>query len=198
MNILFLTNNIITQPLFKFLQNQSNIKVFLFSDKLNVEIIEQQKTDMIVSYNYKYIIYKPVLDCVNRKAINLHISYLPWNRGAQPNFWSFFRNTPKGVTIHLIDEGLDTGDILLQKRLYFDENVETLSSTYEDLHYEIQKLFIKNWDQLKHFEIIPKKQTNITTIHFSKNINCIKEIIGEEIWSLKINNLKIKCEHFVL
>ncbi len=198
MNILFLTNNIITQPLFKFLQNQSNIKVFLFSDKLNVEIIEQQKTDMIVSYNYKYIIYKPVLDSVNRKAINLHISYLPWNRGAQPNFWSFFRNTPKGVTIHLIDEGLDTGDILLQKRLYFDENVETLSSTYEDLHYEIQKLFIENWDQLKHFEIIPKKQTNITTIHFSKNINCIKEIIGEEIWSLKINNLKIKCEHFVL
>lgn len=57
-------------------------------------------------------------------VLNLHISYLPWNRGANPNFWSFVENTKKGVTIHEIDEKLDKGKILLRKELEFDENRE--------------------------------------------------------------------------
>ena len=43
------------------------------------------------------------------------MSYLPWNRGADPNFWSILEDTPKGVTIHIMDESIDTGDILYQK-----------------------------------------------------------------------------------
>ena len=38
----------------------------------------------------------------------MHISYLPFNRGAHPNYWSFKDNSPKGVTIHFIDNGIDT------------------------------------------------------------------------------------------
>ncbi|HUX61123.1 MAG TPA: formyltransferase family protein, partial [Ignavibacteriaceae bacterium] len=62
-----------------------------------------QDKDFIVSYGYRNIIGKPVLDKFQGRAINLHISYLPWNRGADPNLWSFFDNTPKGVTIHFLD-----------------------------------------------------------------------------------------------
>ena len=40
-------------------------------------------------------------------------------QGAHPNFWSFYDNTPSGVTIHLIDAGIDTGDVLYQKKLIF-------------------------------------------------------------------------------
>ena len=48
------------------------------------------------------------------------MSYLPYNRGAHPNFWSFVNNTVKGVTIHEIDQGIDTGKIILQKSIKFD------------------------------------------------------------------------------
>ena len=51
--------------------------------------------------------------------INLHISYLPYNKGAHPNFWSWVKNTPKGVSIHLISEKIDAGDIIFQKKLIF-------------------------------------------------------------------------------
>ena len=47
--------------------------------------------------------------------VNLHKAYLPYNKGAHPNFWSFAENTPSGITIHVIDSGIDTGNIIYRK-----------------------------------------------------------------------------------
>ena len=44
---------------------------------------------------------------MKRPIVNLHISYLPFNRGSHPNYWSFVENTPKGVSIHEIDEQIE-------------------------------------------------------------------------------------------
>ena len=52
--------------------------------------------------------------------------------GQDPNLWSFIEDTPKGVTIHEIDEGIDTGDIIFQKEIVLNSN-ETLASSYEKL-----------------------------------------------------------------
>ena len=82
------------------------------------------------------------------QIFNLHISLLPYNREASPNFFSFIENTSKGVTIHQIDEGLDTGPILAQKRIIFDESKETFASSYEKLILEIQMLFKENWSSI--------------------------------------------------
>ena len=76
--------------------------------------------DFGISYNYRHKINRPTIDYFDGKLINLHISYLPYNRGADPNLWSFIDDTPSGVTIHLIDEGLDTGPILIQKQPIFN------------------------------------------------------------------------------
>ena len=86
---------------------------------------------------------------MKNNIINLHISLLPWNRGAYPNVWSFLEDTPKGVTIYIIDEGVDTGSILAQEEIYIDENIETLRSSYEKLHREIQALFREKWVEIK-------------------------------------------------
>lgn len=76
--------------------------------------------------------------------INLHISYLPGNRGAHPNFWSFYDETPSRVSIHLIDTGIDTGPILFQKYVDFNQDEKAFSQTYKKLVIEIEKLFIEN------------------------------------------------------
>lgn len=193
MNILFLTNNSITQPLIEFLQN-SKESVNIYSKTLTTDIVDTYFPDILVSYNYKYIIKKEVIEKIDGRVINLHISYLPWNRGAQPNFWSFIDDTPKGVTIHLIDEGLDTGAILLQKEFNFNERTETLKSTYSFLHSEIQKLFIENWYSLKNFTIKPKSQNGSSSTHNVKDFVRIQKIIGGNIWDLKIIDLKLICK----
>eukprot|EP00392_Amoebophrya_sp_AT5.2_P019205 g19951.t1 len=67
----------------------------------------QHAFDYCVSYGYRHIIRTPVIEGMfdRKRIINLHISYLPYNRGADPNLWSILERTPPGVTIHHIDEG---------------------------------------------------------------------------------------------
>ncbi|MFQ5857755.1 MAG: methionyl-tRNA formyltransferase [Anaerolineae bacterium] len=57
-------------------------------------------------------------------CLNLHPSMLPAYRGPVPLFWAF-RNSERGtgVTVHLMDEGIDTGDVLLQERIEIPEGI---------------------------------------------------------------------------
>ena len=50
-------------------------------------------------------------------ALNLHNSYLPWNRGAHACSWAIVGRTPHGATMHWMDQEFDTGDIFHQERL---------------------------------------------------------------------------------
>lgn len=102
--------------------------------------------DWIVSYNYAHILKPDVLAAVEGRAVNLHISLLPWNRGCHPNVWSWAEDTPKGVTLHYMDEGVDTGDIIAQSEVTWDSlDGETLRTTYAKLDQEAQLMFRRTW-----------------------------------------------------
>lgn len=116
-----------------------------------------------------------VLRLMPGRIINLHTSFLPFNRGSAPNFFSFWDNTPKGVTIHLVDQGLDTGDILCQRQLTFDESRETFASTYDKLLAAIQELFRENWEKIKTGELAPRRQAGEGTCHRLKDLEAIRE-----------------------
>jgi len=183
MKILFLTNNIdVTLPLLEWLRKTEGEKnVILWSDALAVTHFSVGEAlfevDFIISYNYAYIIGQEIISLFPHRIINLHISLLPWNRGAAPNIWSFIDQTPSGVTIHEIDEGVDTGDILLQCEIIFDYQKETLKTSYEKSHVLIQRLFCENWQALKKGEIVPKKQHGPSTCHRSADLRQYKDII---------------------
>ena len=149
MKVLFLTNNKNTQHLIDWLVNFAKDKVIVWRENITQTDIATLKPDFIVSYNYKFVIDKEIIHLLPNRIINLHISYLPHNRGANPNIWSFLDDTPKGVTIHYVDAGIDTGDILVQKEVDFDEEKETLASSYDKLNKKIQTLFIENWEAIK-------------------------------------------------
>ena len=113
------------------------------------------------------------------------MSYLPYNRGAHPNLWSFINNTPKGVSIHEIDNKIDNGPIIFRKKVIFqNEQNQTLITTYNILFKEIENLFIKN------FHNILKK--NYTKIHNKKTVLNYKKDKPKKIknWNIKIKNLK--------
>lgn len=151
MKILFLGGNL-AKTLVDWLESR-NEEVVYREDKISIEEVTGINPDFIISYNYRYIISKEIIDFVNGSAINLHISYLPFNKGSHPNIWSFLEDTPKGVAIHHIDEGIDTGDIIIRKEVFIDEDKETLKTSYEILHREIQALFKENWNKIKNSEI---------------------------------------------
>ena len=144
--VLILSSNHYAVMLYEWLLEYGE-KTILYSEKLTEQLIQQWKPKWIISYGYRYIIKDEIIRLVKGKIINMHISYLPWNRGSNPNVWSFIDNTPKGVTIHYIDSGLDTGDILVQKQVWFDEAEETFESTYDALNDLMISILRENWDK---------------------------------------------------
>ena len=54
---------------------------------------EFDEYDFVVSFGYKHILSKEIINRLGCPIFNLHISLLPLNRGAHPNFWSFYDNT---------------------------------------------------------------------------------------------------------
>ena len=148
MKILLLGNDY----LLKFIRN--NHDVINLTKKVVLDDIKD--FDIVKSYGYKYIIKKDIIKYFYKKIINLHISYLPYNRGADPNLWSILDNTPSGVTIHYMDETLDTGDILCQKKVILDFENDTLETSYNRLTSEMINLFIQNFDKICNCKIKSK------------------------------------------
>ena len=184
--ILFLTNNPISYGLANWLAEIGE-DVVVYKKQICVEMVKTLNPEMIISYNYKYLIPKEILELFpERKLLNLHISFLPWNRGAHPNVWSFVDETPKGVSIHIIDEGIDTGDIIMQKEVEIDESKHTLKTSYELLHKEIQCLFKNNWKKIRNSELEPMPQRGKGSFHYKKDFKVIKHLLGKEGWSIPI------------
>ena len=98
---------------------------------------------------------------------------MPFNKGAHPNFWSFIENSPSGVTIHEINEYVDSGNIIIQKMIYFDLNKNkslTFKNTYDHLFIEIENLFIQNFKRILDYKYKSYKQVDIGSLHTKKQL----------------------------
>lgn len=190
--VLFLTNNDNTDDLYQWLKEREPL-VYRVTNKLTAEMAEQLAPSFAVSFNYRHLIPEEVLKLLPGRVVNLHTSLLPFNRGSAPNFFSFLEDTPKGVTIHLVDKGLDTGDILCQKELYFDEAKETFATTYDTLLAEIKRLFQENWPAIRDGKIQPVRQDGEGSCHRMRELQEIREE-HPFVWSDNIAEYKRKLK----
>lgn len=168
-----------------------NENVISIEDKISIDVINKHNFNFLISYKYRFILTQDILKLFPKRAINLHISYLPFNRGSDPNLWSFIEDTKKGITIHYIDTGIDTGEILVQKEYEFFNKNETLKSTYDFLNESIQNLFIENWDLIKQNKIKSSPQIGKGSFH---KLSDKKKIVNSPFfkgWGMSINSLKI-------
>lgn len=115
---------------------------------IDLNLCTKFSPDLIVSYNYRHILKKEIFSIPKFGTVNMHISYLPYNRGADPNLWSHIEGTPSGVTIHLIDEGIDTGPIITQKLVPLDKSL-SLAKSWSILQDEIKALFMEYFELIK-------------------------------------------------
>ncbi len=182
-DVLFLTNNENAYELYEWIKER--VSTVLFEEKLTIDILEKYRPSFVVSYNYRYIVNAECIEYMKGHIINLHISYLPWNRGSSPNIWSFIDDTPKGVTIHQMSAGLDEGGILFQRKVEFDAQKDTLSSSYEKLNKEIKELFKEHWDELFNGDAKPYRQDGQGSYHTMKDLAVFREKVSFE-WSDRI------------
>jgi len=147
--ILFLGSE--DSPLLPFLRLTGEA-VMWTQEPLTVDIIHRCGDPFLVSFNYHHIVTADVLEDVGeRRAVNLHIAYLPFNRGADPNFWSWVDDTPKGVTLHYMDEGIDTGPVILRWDIadHMFPMDSTLRTTYDVLQRVAVRMFRECWSDVR-------------------------------------------------
>jgi len=165
------------------LKEDQNYQIFNTKNKIRLKDLDN--INFVTSFGYKHIISEDILK--KKNIINLHISYLPYNKGAHPNFWSFAENTPSGVTIHKIDKGIDTGNIIYQKLLDFELNKNrkklTFKKTYSTLISEIENLFIINLNNLLNNEYDEFEQIGNGTYHNSSELPTILKSWSQNIFS---------------
>ena len=170
--------------------------VYVEDGRISVTSIDLESFDYLVSYGYRFILTEDILNAFPERAINLHISYLPWNRGAHPNFWSILEQTISGVTIHRLDLGIDTGDILLQERVEFDLANETLRTSYDCLHKTIQRIFCENWSKIRDGKLKASPQVGVGSFHAAKEFEQYLPLLsnGWDTPLVEVLTLGDKCE----
>lgn len=98
---------------------------------VDYEDILNAKPDVIITCAYGQIVSKEILDIPKYGCINIHASLLPKYRGGAPIHYALINGEEEtGVTLMYMDEGMDTGDMLVSERIKIeeDDNIETLSN----------------------------------------------------------------------
>lgn len=177
---------------------ENNIPVYQPIKARDEEFIDTMKSlnpDVIVVVAFGQILPKDILEIPKLGCINVHVSLLPKYRGAAPINWVIINGEEKtGVTTMYMDEGLDTGDMILKTEVNLDDNItagelhdkmmnigaETLKETLKLIGEGTAPREVQNHEEFSYAPIMDKSLGNID---FSKNAMEIHNLVrGVNPW----------------
>lgn len=133
---------------------KNNIKIikveYDFSCKKNYQEIIDKKLNLIISSN-SLMIGKKILNIKDLICINRHSSYLPYNAGILPTFYSISNQQNfTGSTIHLMNSGIDSGKIIAQKKIIIKS--KNLFDLYQECFHASSNLTFQAIEKIKEFK----------------------------------------------
>ncbi len=162
------------------LAEENQIPVEL-SEKINssefMSRIEKYEADLFVSMSFNQIFKNEMINLPKYKTINCHAGKLPFYRGRNILNWALINDEKEfGITVHYMDEGIDTGDIILQETypITDDDDYGTLLQTAYEACAEILYRAIK---LIQKENVIPMKQNDIDPV----GMYCGMRVQGDEI-----------------
>lgn len=144
----------------------------------NIEELKKYQADVIVVVAFGQILPREILELTPYGCINVHASLLPSYRGAAPIQWAVINGEAvSGVTTMQMDEGLDTGDMLLKTEVPLEPE-ETGGSLHDKLAAAGASLCVRTLKALEEGTVTPKKQGESPTAYASM----LKKEMGEIRW----------------
>lgn len=145
----------------------------------NVEFLRKFEADIIVVAAFGQILSKTILDMPKYGCINVHASLLPKYRGAAPIQWAVINGEEvSGVTIQLMNEGIDTGDMIAKKELALAED-ETGGSLFDKLAELGAKLCVETMEMIENGTAVYTPQDSEAATHTSM----IRKEMGDISWN---------------
>ena len=152
----------------KVIAKREGIKVYQplkVRDEEFVKTLRAYNPDVMVVVAFGQIIPLSILKMPKYGCVNIHGSLLPKYRGAAPIQWAVLDGEKEtGITTILMDEGIDTGDILLKKTIKIDAD-ETSGSLFDKLMALGAKTILETLDELEKGNLTPTKQGESPTAY---------------------------------
>ena len=148
MNLVFLGMNEAGEEVLEWLQQKEEIDIkAVIEEREGLQKIKDLRPELVVSSGFEHIVPKQIIQIPEKGIINLHPSYLPHNRGAHPYIWPLIEDTPAGVSLHFMNEGIDEGPVIARKKVEKrpDDDAESLRDHLMKKQVEI---FKDNWDKI--------------------------------------------------
>ncbi len=154
-------------------------------DSSFLDTFQKLNPEMVVVVAFGQILPKEIIDYPPLHCLNIHPSLLPKYRGAAPINWSIIRgDTKTGVTIMLMDEGMDSGDILMQEKTDIGA-----TETYGELHDRLAelgaRLLIKTIEQMAG-GTAQRKTQDASIVTFAPRL---KKETGKIDWNNKVSDI---------
>ena len=131
-------------------------------DQASLELIKKLGPEIIVVAAFGQILPKSILDVPALGCLNIHPSLLPKYRGAAPINWALINGESKtGVTIMMMDEEMDSGNILAQKETLISQT-ENFGQLHDRLADQGSSLLIQTIEQITTGAMKSKKQDSST------------------------------------
>lgn len=157
---------------------KNNITIYE-PEKLNknfINTIKKIKPDLILSIYYRKIFPKELIKIPTLGCVNIHPGLLPYYRGPIPTFWAVLNGEKKcGVTLHYIDEGIDTGPIINQEKIIIKDN-HTGFTLNNEVMMVGRKLLIKNLPAILNKKVKTKPQKRNVGSYYGKFHNSLRLI----------------------
>ena len=126
--------------------------------------LAERDAPWLLSVYFGHVVDAELLSAAGGRAVNLHPSLLPWNRGVHTNVWPIIERTPAGVSLHVMSRVVDSGAILAQTEVSVEPD-DTAATLYARLESAALELLSSAWPA----EVLAKwpgaEQTVIGTTH---------------------------------
>lgn len=154
-------------------------KIFFRSELQNETLITKLRSyevNLILLAWWPDIVKQAVLSIPKIGVINFHPSLLPYNRGKNYNFWTIIEDSPFGVSIHFVDQNIDSGDIIFQREIEKDWT-DTGQSLYNKASETMLNLFYEKYKEIRElrFNRVPQDLTK-GSFRLAKEMSQISKI----------------------
>ena len=155
-----------------------------------IKLLSELNLDYIIGIHFPFIFPPEVLSIPKIGVLNLHPAYLPHNRGWHTPSWAIMDETPYGATLHFMDSGLDTGDIVHQKNINISPS-DTANTLYQRLKKLELLVFMEGWAKLLADTYVRTRQDLSSGISHKK-----EELFNKTIQEIKLNDL-VKADDLI-
>jgi methionyl-tRNA formyltransferase len=133
----------------------------------NLDRLRAYKPDLLISIAGNQIFKMPLINLATKGCLNLHTALLPKYRGLMPSFW-VIKNNEKytGVSIFFVDEGIDSGDILVQRKVAIGN--KTQAELIDETKLLGMQAILESVDKIHsgNYELIPNPNEEMTYFTF--------------------------------